>query len=734
MDPWVLSVQNWINRTYADIPDIAPISADGKTGWQTIYALTRALQYELGIGTRSNNFGSGTMSAVSSVAPIGETTTHKNLVRIAQGGMYCKGYDVGTAGQLTGIWENSAQIALNRLRSDIGLPTKTTGLDAKLFKALLTMDAYKLISGGDERVRTIQRSLNGRYVARRDFNIIPTDGHRLRVLQKAMILAIQYELGMADGVANGNFGPGTKAGLESQARLSIGDRDSSKYFVHLFQASLTINGYDAPFDGVFNSATDAVTRSFQRFTALTQTGSANLYTWASLLVSTGDPDRPGTGMDTSTTLTSERMEALRAAGYTHIGRYIFDTPNSHPGKSLKRNEMETIFGHGGRLFPIFQTGGADRAHFTYERGKDVAEEATNAAWAYRIPQDAIIYFAVDFDAVDAEVTSLIIPYFEGVRDGWGVTRQKYRVGIYGPRKVCSRVSAAGLAESSFVSDMSTGFSGNVGYPLPANWAFDQIQTTYVGSGPGRVEIDKNIVSGRDDGVGSFAPPIGIGPDPQIPSDYWAEFEQDYFDNCRRYPDSTLQQGYMALNRVQVQATVLAYDAYITDLAAQYDVHKAVIMTPLIWESLVINDLDLAADTAVRSYYTAMEAGLQPPPGAPSDSSTGICQIFAATAIAARNFVIEQGLISAPLHDANDWRDMWKIWKLLNEDSEFNLETALFVMMYYAHRNAAIQPDQMREMTPSDIQEMCRGYNGGLVYGRSRTQLHYLIRRWHEVFR
>lgn len=28
--------------------------------------------------------------------------------------------------------------------------------------------------------------------------------------------------------------------------------------------------------------------------------------------------------------------------------------------------------------------------------------------------------------------------------------------------------------SSFVADMSTGYSGNMGYPMPANWAFDQI--------------------------------------------------------------------------------------------------------------------------------------------------------------------------------------------------------------------------------------------------------------------
>lgn len=48
--------------------------------------------------------------------------------------------------------------------------------------------------------------------------------------------------------------------------------------------------------------------------------------------------------------------------------------------------------------------------------------------------------------------------------------------------------------------MSTGFSGNLGFPLPDNWAFDQISTITLGSGDRQIEIDNNIKSGRDNGV------------------------------------------------------------------------------------------------------------------------------------------------------------------------------------------------------------------------------------------
>lgn len=48
--------------------------------------------------------------------------------------------------------------------------------------------------------------------------------------------------------------------------------------------------------------------------------------------------------------------------------------------------------------------------------------------------------------------------------------------------------------------MSSGFAGNIGKPLPPNWAYDQISTVKIGKGVGLLEIDNNIMSGRDGGV------------------------------------------------------------------------------------------------------------------------------------------------------------------------------------------------------------------------------------------
>lgn len=50
--------------------------------------------------------------------------------------------------------------------------------------------------------------------------------------------------------------------------------------------------------------------------------------------------------------------------------------------------------------------------------------------------------------------------------------------------------------------MSTGFSGNLGYPIPKNWAFDQFFEFKFSSSP-TFPLDKDAYSGRDKGVTHF---------------------------------------------------------------------------------------------------------------------------------------------------------------------------------------------------------------------------------------
>ena len=70
---------------------------------------------------------------------------------------------------------------------------KQDRLNAKLFKALLTMDAYVLVAGGDPEVRKIQQWLNGRYWRRSFATLIPTEGHYSRDVQKLLMKALQSD-------------------------------------------------------------------------------------------------------------------------------------------------------------------------------------------------------------------------------------------------------------------------------------------------------------------------------------------------------------------------------------------------------------------------------------------------------------------------------------------------------------------------------------------------------------
>ena len=162
-----------------------------------------------------------------------------------------------------------------------------------------------------------------------------------------------------------------------------------------------------------------------------------------------------------------------------------------------------------RFFPIFQEYSTKLEHFTPANGAAHAKTAREAAQRLGIPPTHI-YFAVDFDATDDQVTSNILPYFRAVCSSLG---GGYGVGIYASRNICSRVIGAGCASNAFVSDMSTGFSGNLGFPIPDGWGYDQFTEIddYKGQG---WDLDRVAYSGKVSACVSLLPAVPVpAPDP-----------------------------------------------------------------------------------------------------------------------------------------------------------------------------------------------------------------------------
>ncbi|MFD8795848.1 glycoside hydrolase domain-containing protein [Streptomyces vinaceus] len=504
MDKKVLEAQQWVNKTYAGKAGYNPCPENGQTGWSTMFSLTRALQIELGISTLSDSFGPTTEGKLAALGDIGSGFSNKNIVNILSHALFCKGYWGGAGDGQYGV---TTMTAVKQLKSNMGLDESNGMVQPKIFKALLTMDAYVVVSGGTEKVREIQRWLNGRYHKRSSFNIGPCDGLYSRDVQKSLMKALQYEFGVADDAASGNMGPTTQNGLKSH---EVGEGDKG-IFVQLFSAACVFNDLkkgtkSASFSSTFDATLKELVKEFQEFSCLEfQNGRGDYDTWCQLLVSMGNPDRKANACDTRFTITTARAKALKTAGYEVVGRYLDEEvldPKYDLDKEIQPGELDQIFAGGMRVFPISQYHARKLGDFTYSEGYRHASKAHDRAEkTYGFNRGTVIYFAVDYDATDPEITSNIIPYFNGIQAALNAKGKRYIAGVYGSRNVCQRVTDEAYARYSFVSGMSWGFSGNLGFAMPKNWSFTQIKEFKFSANGDTFDLDRDVMRGTDTGAG-----------------------------------------------------------------------------------------------------------------------------------------------------------------------------------------------------------------------------------------
>ena len=506
-DEMVLKTQKWVNAMYGGTTGYYAenIPENGKTGWTTIYALTRALQIELGITNTADSFGPTTISKFNARFPNGikqqedNDESESNIYSIIQGALWCKGYSTGASG-ITKHFYGGTGGAIKRLKADAGCSDTSSTVTLNVMKALLSMDQFVKVSSGTNTIRTIQQNLNRDYEAY--IGLAPCDGLYGRQMNKAMIKVLQAIEGYSVEDATGNFGSGTKANLPIIPTNGIMNQVKEAKATYLVKFALCCNGYDVDISSsVWDNELTSIIKQFQNDICINQTGKCDVDTWMSLLLSKGNPDRECTACDCATIITKEKAETLRNNGYTRVGRYLSGNIASGASKALTKEEIEIIFDAGLYVFLIYQESANSVNYFTIEKAERDVNKAVEHAVNLGIPSGETIYFAVDCDPQDSEITNYIIPYFKKIadimRDNYN---NKYIIGIYGTRNVCSRVSENGYAKSSFVSDMSTGFSGNMGYKIPTNWAFDQFNTITIGTGNGQIEIDKDAMSGRNLGL------------------------------------------------------------------------------------------------------------------------------------------------------------------------------------------------------------------------------------------
>ncbi len=359
-------------------------------------------------------------------------------------------------------------------------------------------------SNPDDRIKEIQQYLNTEFSDYIDY--IPLDGVPSPYMCKSLIFALQSLEGLPTGVANGNFGPTTKkccpdipysGDALSYSSKSYSDKQIKK-FTKLLQYALYVNGFDSgECDGVFDSETEKALSDFQTLMGIESAGKADLTSWLHLLTAPGDSSRKAEAADSATILDEKKAKLLYSEGYRYIGRYLTNASSGFD-KALTREEAEIILSSGLNLFHIYQTAGTKYSYFTASKGTEDAVKAMDAAYKLGLPENTVIYFAVDFDATRAQINGNILAYFKNIKER--MAKSRFKVGVYGSKGVCLTVTEKGYADFSFVSSLSSGFYGNSGYKMPDNWTFNQFSETTLKSSGISFAIDKNDFSGKDKGV------------------------------------------------------------------------------------------------------------------------------------------------------------------------------------------------------------------------------------------
>lgn len=127
-DDMVYLTQRWLNQEYGDVPGFGSVPENGKTGWDTVYGLTRALQVELGITDLANNFGPTTQRLYSQNPLQRQDGVTNRKFAILQGALWCKGYCPGynlyesADGTVVfeGVFDADVEKAVIELKTDAG--------------------------------------------------------------------------------------------------------------------------------------------------------------------------------------------------------------------------------------------------------------------------------------------------------------------------------------------------------------------------------------------------------------------------------------------------------------------------------------------------------------------------------------------------------------------------------------------------------------------------------------
>jgi hypothetical protein len=165
------------------------------------------------------------------------------------------------------------------------------------------------------------------------------------------------------------------------------------------------------------------------------------------------------GLDTTIELTRYAQALRQMHGFDFALRYY----SHNAAKNLSLGEARALSSAGMQVGVVWETSGTHPGFFTLAQG------VADGGAAYRMAREVIgqpsgsaIYFAVDYDASQADLDGPVSNYFTGVHAALfaaGGGQSQYQVGVYGSGLTCRTLRERGVAALSWLSQ-STGFAGS----------------------------------------------------------------------------------------------------------------------------------------------------------------------------------------------------------------------------------------------------------------------------------
>ena len=177
--------------------------------------------------------------------------------------------------------------------------------------------------------------------------------------------------------------------------------------------------------------------------------------------------------------------------------------------------------------------------------------------------------------------------------------------------------------------------------------------------------------------------------------------------------------------------ILRYDNIIDEVSSQLKIQKEMIQSILYRELICYGMDDVVKDLVVRQYYISREINM---PGTAydmynfmnlddevKDSSTGIGQIFASTAIKAENMVFRNYNL-----DKDNEDDVWMMWQRLQ-----NPETNIYYVGLVLKMEAMRLGINLSTATRDEKIKVFGKYNGNIAYGRHVIKYYDLFKKYNR---